>query len=239
MSATASTTNNELRPLKGSFFKRALLNRLRKLTHGQITINDQGESYVFAGEEAGPIATIDVHDRRCYREVCLGGSIGAAEAYMNGYWRTDDLTEVVRSFVANRQMLEGLETGLARTTQPLLKGYHWLRRNTVRGSKKNIAEHYDLGNDFFALFLDPTMMYSSAVFPTPATSLEVASIHKLDLICKKLKLRPDHEVMEIGTGWGGFAIHAAENYDCHVTTTTISRRQFEICDGTRESGRAR
>jgi cyclopropane-fatty-acyl-phospholipid synthase len=147
---------------------------------------------------------------------------------MQGYWSTDDLTALVRILLHNREVLDGMEIGLARATAPLRKALHWAARNTRRGSRRNISAHYDLGNDFFRLFLDPTMMYSSAVFEHPGMTLEAASIAKLDRICRKLDLHPGDHVMEIGTGWGGFAMHAAANYGCRVTTTTLSRRQHEL-----------
>jgi cyclopropane-fatty-acyl-phospholipid synthase len=127
--------------------------------------------------------------------------------------------------------MDHLESGMARFGGVLLKLAHWYRRNTRAGSQRNIHAHYDLGNELFQLFLDPTMMYSSAVFPRPDASLEEASLHKLDLVCRKLDLRPDDHLLEIGTGWGGLALHAARNFGCRVTTTTISRNQFDFATG--------
>ena len=173
-------------------------------------------------------AQVTIHDPGCYRDIALGGTIGAGEAYMHGRWTCDDLTAVIRIFVANREVLDGLETGLARLTMPLQKLFHRLHRNTKPGSRRNIEAHYDLGNDFFALVLDETMMYSCAYFDRPDASLRDASEAKNDLVCRKLDLKPTDHLLEIGTGWGGFAIHAARRYGCRVTTTTISRRQYDL-----------
>jgi cyclopropane-fatty-acyl-phospholipid synthase len=147
---------------------------------------------------------------------------------MHGHWSCDDLTGMIRLLLQNRAVLDGMDGGLARLTVPLQKLFHWVNRNTRAGSRRNIAAHYDLGNDFFSLWLDPTMMYSSAIFEQPDASLYQASVAKLDRICRKLDLKPGDHVVEIGTGWGGFALHAAANYGCEVTTTTISREQFEL-----------
>ena len=147
---------------------------------------------------------------------------------MAGKWTVSDLPGVVRLLVINRDVMNRLESGMARVGGRLLKLAHWYHRNTRAGSRRNIHAHYDLGNELFQLFLDPTMMYSSAVFPRPEASLEEASLHKLDLICRKLDLKPDDHLLEIGTGWGGLALHAARNFGCRVTTTTISRNQFEF-----------
>ena len=210
--------------------ERALRGRLTALEHGQLTIVDEGsvDSYGKRSERCALHATVRVHDPRFYSEIAFGGSIGAGEAYMQGYWSTDDLTAVMRILLQNRAVLDGMENGLARFTAPLQKALHWTARNTHSGSRRNIAAHYDLGNDFFALFLDPTMMYSSAVFERAGMPLEEASIAKLDRICRKLDLKPNDHVLEIGTGWGGFALHAARNYGCRITTTTISRQQHEL-----------
>lgn len=210
--------------------ERALRDRLADIEHGALTIADGSDvqQYGRRSERCPLAATVRVHDPRFYSEIAFGGSIGAGEAYMQGYWSVDDLTAVMRILLQNRSVLDGMETGLARVTAPLQKALHWAARNTQVGSRRNIAAHYDLGNEFFGLFLDPTMMYSSAVFERPGMTLEAASLAKLDRICRKLDLKADNHVVEIGTGWGGFAMHAARHYGCRVTTTTISRRQHEL-----------
>lgn len=207
--------------------RRAVHDRLAGIRHGRLTLVDRGQPIAFGASNAVcPLAaTVHVHDARFYREVALGGSIGAGEAYMAGYWSADDLTAAMRILLVNREVLDGMESGLARLAAPLQKALHALRRNTRAGSRRNIAAHYDLGNDFFAQFLDPTMMYSCALFERPGMSLEEAQRARLDRVCRRLDLRPWDHVLEIGTGWGGMALHAARHYGCRVTTTTLSREQ--------------
>ncbi len=176
------------------------------------------------GSDTGLAASIAVHDPRFWVEIATGGALGAAESYARGEWDTDDLTTLVRILARDRDALSGLERGLARLRTPALRALHALQGNTRRGSRRNIADHYDLGNDFFALFLDRTRMYSCALWPHADATLDEAAAHKLDVVCDKLRLRPGHEVLEIGTGWGGFALHAARR-GARVTTTTISREQ--------------
>ncbi len=148
---------------------------------------------------------------------------------MDGLWRCDDLVGLVQILVRNRDLLDRMETGMARLGGLAMRGLHALRRNTRVGARRNIAAHYDLGNAFFELFLSPDLMYSSALFVEAADdTLELASVRKLDRICRKLRLQPGDRVVEIGTGWGGFALHAARHYGCHVTTTTISRQQHAL-----------
>jgi len=176
----------------------------------------------------GPEITLAVHDPRFYREVILRGSTGAGYAYMQRWWDTDDLPGLIEALARNAALLESLRSGWSRLAAPAARAWHALRDNTRAGSRRNIAAHYDLGNDFFRLFLDPTMTYSSAWFDDPEVSLEAASIAKLDRLCRKLDLRATDHVLEIGTGWGSFAIHAASRYGCRVTTTTISQEQHAL-----------
>jgi cyclopropane-fatty-acyl-phospholipid synthase len=211
----------------------AVRQRLAGLHHGVLTLRDGAREDTYGRHTErcalnNLSATVQVLDPRFYSEIAFGGSIGAGEAYMQGYWRVDDLTTAMRILLQNREVLDGMETGLARLAAPLQKALHWMARNTRAGSSRNIQAHYDLGNDFFQLFLDPTMMYSAAVFERPDMTLEEASIAKLDRICRKLELKPGDRVVEIGTGWGGFAMHAARHYGCHVTTTTISPAQHAL-----------
>lgn len=171
---------------------------------------------------------LDVRSPKFYRAVAANGSVGAGEAYMDGHWRCSDLVALVRLLVRNRDLLDGMETGLARFAGWLMRAWHACRRNTRDGSRRNIAAHYDLGNEFFELFLSPDLMYSSAIWDGDADTLAIASTRKLDRICRALQLEPRDRVLEIGTGWGGFALHAARHYGCHVTSTTISREQYEM-----------
>jgi cyclopropane-fatty-acyl-phospholipid synthase len=173
-------------------------------------------------------ARVTVHDPDFYRQVAMNGSVGAGEAYMDGIWECDDLVSLVRILVRNRDRLDAMESGPARLGGWVMRALHALNRNTRAGSRRNIAAHYDLGNDFYRLFLDQNLMYSSAIYAHADDTLEAASTRKLDRICAKLQLRPEHHVIEIGTGWGGFAIHAARHHGCRVTTTTISSEQFAL-----------
>lgn len=160
--------------------------------------------------------------------MALRGAIGAGEAYMHGAIEVDDLAALTRLFVRNVDVLDQMDGGVTRLLRSALRGVHWLNRNNREGARRNIKAHYDLGNNLFESFLDPTMMYSSGVYPTPDSPLETAAVHKLDVICQKLGLKPGMTLIEIGTGWGGLAIHAARHYGVHVTSTTISDAQYEM-----------
>ena len=213
--------------------------QLEKLHTGTLLIREGDQLYRFGQENAPAELTglMIVEDESCYSDIMTGGSIGAAEAYMTEDWTTPDLTALVRVMVRNTDILDQMEGGFAALARPFLKLFHRMNRNTEKGSRRNIAAHYDLGNDLFQLFLDPTMMYSSGIFPSASSTMEEASVNKLDMICRKLDLQPDDRVIEIGTGWGGFAIHAARYYGCHVTTTTISSEQHKLAaERIREAG---
>jgi cyclopropane-fatty-acyl-phospholipid synthase len=213
--------------LLSTMARRGVASRLSQIQYGRVTVADGGTPQVF-GNGTGPAATITVHDPRFYRAVALGGHLGAAEAYLDGWWTSDNLVALVQVLVRNRETLDGLERGLARLARPARALAHFLRRNTRTGSRRNISAHYDLGNEFFRQFLDDTLAYSCGIFASPESTLREASVAKFDRICKKLDLGPADHLLEIGTGWGGFAIHAAGEYGCRVTTTTISREQLEL-----------
>lgn len=210
------------------FLRQRLLQRLAGFGHGHLRVNDALGGAEFGRAGDGPAVVIDVLDPGFYRALAGNGSVGAGEAYMDGLWRCNDLVGLVQLLVRNRDLLDGMETGLARLGGVAMKAIHLLRRNTRSGSRRNIAAHYDLGNEFFRLFLSEDLMYSSAYWTGADDTLEAASTRKLDLICRKLALGPDDHVVEIGTGWGGFAVHAAKHYGCRVTTTTISREQHDL-----------
>lgn len=210
--------------------KRIVLLHLAKITHGILVVEDN-----IGQTQFGQItsicdlkAVVRIHDFRFYTELAFGGSIGAGEGFMYGYWSSENITVVMRILLNNLHVVDGMEGGFVRLILPLRRALHWASRNNKNGSRRNIAAHYDLGNEFFSTFLDPTMMYSSALFSHPEMSLMQASIAKLDIICQRLQLKPDDHLLEIGTGWGGMAIHAAHHYGCRVTTTTISRQQYEL-----------
>ena len=207
-----------------------LLARLDALDHGVLVVRDALGEHRFGHASEGRLSTVHlwIDDPAFYRALAAQGSVGAGEAYIAGHWRCDDLVGLVRLLVRNRTLLDGMEGGMARIGGWALRRWHALRRNTRDGSRRNIAAHYDLGNDFFALFLSSDLMYSSAMFASPDDDLETASCRKLDAVCRKLALAPGDRVVEIGTGWGGFALHAARHYGAHVTTTTISREQHAL-----------
>jgi cyclopropane-fatty-acyl-phospholipid synthase len=213
------------------------LRLLEHLQDGGFTLVDDSGTRQFGTPNAGDEhrATVTVRDPRCYWKLLFGGEIGAAEAYMNGYWTCSDLVALIRMFARNSLMMKEMARGWAWLTYPLNTFLHSLRANTLRGSRRNIAAHYDLSNDFFAQFLDETMTYSCAIFEREDASLEEASVAKLDRVCRKLALTPEDHVLEIGTGWGSFAIHAAKHYGCQVTTTTISRQQYELAQARAEA----
>jgi cyclopropane-fatty-acyl-phospholipid synthase len=230
---TQETLTSALKPKSSTkniwvqnFARKQVLTRLSHLQIGQLTIIENGQQTVF-GKDSKLTATVTVNDAHFYGEIAFGGSIGAGEAYMLGYWQADNLTNVIRIMAANQAVMDALEGGFQWASKPFLKALHWLNRNTADGSRKNIAAHYDLGNDFFKLWLDPSMMYSSAIFSPKDISLEAASYKKLQVICDKLDLKSTDHVVEIGTGWGGFAIYAASKYGCKVTSTTISKQQYD------------
>ncbi len=210
--------------------KRVLISLLKKINFGEIVLTAGEEQHVFGrrSEVCDLRASLTVLHPRFYSEVLFGGSIGAGEAYMAGHWSSDDLTLLLRIVLLNQGVFRGLDRGLSRLKAPLYKAYHFLHKDSRKGSRINIAAHYDLGNDFYALFLDETLTYSCGIFDSPECSLQEASVAKYDRICKKLQLSDKDHVLEIGTGWGGFAIHAAGCYGCRVTTTTISRAQHDL-----------
>ena len=207
--------------------KKIVFNQLHKITKGSLTLKDASSSYTFGDQKNIKLhAEIIIHNPRFYRFVVFGGSIGCSEAYMSDYWSSPNLTNVIRLFAINPQLTDELESKFNILLKPFFRVIHRLNKNSQRNSKRNISAHYDLSNNFFKLFLDETMMYSSAIFKTRNQKLKAASLNKLDIICQKLNLKPTDHVVEIGSGWGGFAIFAAENYGCKVTTTTISQQQF-------------
>ncbi|MEM7026946.1 MAG: cyclopropane-fatty-acyl-phospholipid synthase family protein [Pseudomonadota bacterium] len=201
--------------------------KLCDLTCGSIVINDPWGSWSL-GEDNSNSVHITVHDTNFYWQIFRNGSNGAADAYRNGFWDCSNLSQLFAILIQNTEQLDAMEQGLAKLGVIKDRLFHTRRANTKQGSNQNIHEHYDLGNDLFELFLDKTMTYSAGIFPTENSSLYEASITKLDLICQKLGLEPRHHIVEIGSGWGSFAIHAAQHYGCKVTTTTISKAQYEF-----------
>jgi cyclopropane-fatty-acyl-phospholipid synthase len=206
---------------------RALVfNQLKKIKIGHIAIIEGSNKFSF-GKKDKLNVTVTIHDPRFYGALAFGGSIGVSEAFMQNFWSASDLTKLIRIMAINQNTMDQLEGLFNIFLKPILKCLHYLNQNSVKGSEINISKHYDLGNDFFSLFLDSTMMYSSAVFKNPHDSLYKGSIHKLETICQGLELTSQDHIIEIGSGWGGFAIYAAQHYGCKVTTTTISKEQHK------------
>ena len=202
-----------------------LINKLNTFSSYKINFTDNWGAWTIG--EGDKIINVKILNSDFYLMLFSGGSNGIANAYIKGYWECDDLHELFRAFVKNIELLDSLETGYLKFDVLKNRFMYLLSSNSRSGSKKNIHAHYDLGNDFFKLFLDETMTYSSAIFESENSSLKDASINKLDHICKKLNLNETHHILEIGGGWGSFAAHAAQNYGCEVTTTTISQEQFQ------------
>lgn len=203
-----------------------LLRSLFKLRYGQISFRGAWQGTV--GEPSDLHAVIEVHDKKLLELMFKNGVLGAAEAYIAGYWSSENLVELIQILARNRDVLDKMNQNIiSQASQVLLKAWYKSRKNSVDGSRKNIAEHYDLSNDFFKLFLDPSMMYSSAMFKDAEMTLAQASDYKKEMICQKLQLKPLDHVVEIGSGWGGFAIYAAQHYGCKVTTITISQAQYD------------
>ena len=208
--------------------RKLLLNQLRQFEHGEIRlVEPDGRVHVFGRRHAGFDlgCTLNFDHFQVYADAAFGGTVGAGEAYIRGLWRCDDLVALVRIFVANREQMNRMDSRWSMVSRPLLRLFHFANRNSKHGSARNIAAHYDLGNDLYQLMLDETMAYSCAIFPHEKATLAEGSEAKFDAVCRKLDLRPEDHVLEIGTGWGGFAIHAALRYGCRVTTATISKAQ--------------
>ena len=209
-----------------------LISKLSKIRYGMLEISD-GSTVTRCGDSRNgePRATINIVRQSMWERVVFGGSVGAAESYMDGDWTTNDLVAVVRIFCGNREILESLEGGLAVLTWPALKLWHMARRDTIKQARDNISAHYDLGDDFFAAWLDPTMSYSSGIFTNETSTMLGASLRKINALCEKLSLTAGDHLLEIGSGWGALAIYAASNFGCKVTTATISLNQFNHVRG--------
>ncbi len=225
---TSRPSSTERAPPFTALARRTLTARLARLTDCCLKIASSDGSLSFGQATHDlPIVEIAVHSERFWGAVAFGGSVGAGESYIAGDWQVNDLTALIRLMTRNASVLDDLEGGLAQIVEPARRLLHWFNRNSLTGSRRNIAAHYDLGNAFFERMLDPTMAYSSGIYPSETATLHDAQLHKFDTICRKLALSPGDRLLEIGTGWGGLAIHAAKHYGAQVTTTTISREQFE------------
>ncbi|MCX5761130.1 MAG: cyclopropane-fatty-acyl-phospholipid synthase [Gemmatimonadetes bacterium] len=214
-------------PFLDTIAERAVDRLFRSLTDGALLVRDGAHVRRYGDATSAPVE-MTVHDRRFFGALAFGGSLGASEAYMDGWWSSPDLTGIVRLIARHRDLLEGMESGANWIAGPLRRLAHRLNRNSRAGSRRNIAAHYDLSNEFFALMLDDTMAYSCGVFERPDATLRDASLAKFNRMIAMLDVRADHHVLEIGTGWGGFAMHLAREIGCRITTTTISHEQFVL-----------
>lgn len=221
------------------FARKTLLKLMEKITKGHLTLEDKGEVYSFGEtkDQTHLIAHISVTHPSFYRMVLFGGSIGSGEAYMFKTWWSPDLVQVIRLMSINMAVLQELDSAWSSLYNFACRIAHRLRPNSLVKARENISAHYDLSNDFFSLFLDKTMLYSAAIFPSKDSTLEQASLHKMAHICERLQLNSQDHLLEIGTGWGGMAIYAAKNTGCKVTSVTISKEQFSYaCDWVKREG---
>ncbi len=219
---------------KRGFYEKVILSLFSKMEMGTLNITmPDGEIIRLGNGEGNIVANIEIKDYDYFKRCVLYGDIGFGEAYMDVQWETDNITNVIKWFIINIDNAPTVSgSNVQNLTLNILKIfnhiYHFKRANSVNGSRKNISEHYDLNNDFFALFLDPSMTYSSAYFKEEGMNLQQAQVEKYDRLCKQLNIQPSDHVLEIGTGWGGNAIHIAKTYGCKVTTATISEEQFKL-----------
>ena len=210
-----------------SFFKNGIIKNFNRINNGYIILIEGEEKFSFGDPSDALQAKVTIISPEFYVLIGSGGVMGVAEAFMAGYWETNNLSHLLQIVLKNKSVLISLDSKIAKLLKPINKWIHYNKRNTISGSRKNIFAHYDLDNDFYKLWLDPTMTYSCAFFSNESVSLQEASLEKLDRICRKLNLTPKDTVLEIGTGWGSFAVYAVKKYGCKVITTTISKAQFD------------
>lgn len=224
---SAFISNHNIVGSSSRLLRAAIHKKLEGLSEASLELVDEFGHHEINAGVSRLHASITVHSNRFYRMLAFGGALGAGESYINGDWDTPELINLFRILIRNRSVMENFESGFS-IFQRGIEGLKYLqRRNTLLGSRKNIAAHYDLSNKMFELWLDDSLMYSCAFYEKPDDDLNKASINKMERICRKLQLKPTDEVMEIGTGWGGLAIYMAKNYGCNVTTTTVSKQQYE------------
>lgn len=243
-SLSPSSTSQMSRPsLIDGLARRSLFRLLGRIEGGSITIKEGertqrfGDGLAISDHQPALHVSLEVNNPAFYRLLITRGSIGAGEAYMLKFWDTSDLTTAVQMMCRNMTQLEQLDGGFARLGLLAQKVKHWMSPNTMEGARRNIHAHYDLSNELFAYFLDDRMMYSGAIYPDADSDLETAATFKLQEIGRKLEVTEEDHIIEIGSGWGGLAIYLAERHGCRVTTTTISRQQYEYaCDQVKQKG---
>ena len=221
---------NKKSTILGRFFKSSLLRIFKDIKIGYIELIENGESSFIGEKKSALKVQVNIHSNDFYILVGTASDIGLAEAYATGLWSSNNPVDLLRIILKNQHLLKKIDGGFVRLLQPLRKIVHQLKKNTLSGSKKNIVAHYDLSNDFFKIWLDKTMTYSAAIFNSDTLSLEEASIEKIDRLCRKLDIKESDDIIEIGSGWGSFALHAVKKYGCHITTTTISEEQFKYVE---------
>ena len=216
-----------------ALYKKIVLSILSRMKKGELNVTfPNGDVESFGGNDKSIVANIKINNARFFKRIVMFGDIGFGESYVDGDWETDSITNVISWMIMNVENNPAV-SGAGSKFSPISllkvinKAYHKLNINSKRGSKKNISEHYDLNNDFFKLWLDESMTYSSAIFEGDTSDLKDAQIAKYDRLCRQLKIKSTDHVLEIGSGWGGFSIYAAQNYGCKITTTTISEEQYK------------
>lgn len=226
MEKVSSLSNSQSSNWLLKIYKKLVFGAFNSIEEGQITLIDSND-VIHLGNKADKqrAVKLTVNDAAMYKAFALSGSVGAGESYILGHWDCDDLTKLIEIFAINQTQLDAFEKKFAFLSNIHFRLNHLKNKNSEQGSKKNIVAHYDLGNELYSSFLSTEMLYSSAVYPSKDATLEQAQNHKLALICQQVDLQQGDSVIEIGTGWGAFAIYAATHYGCHVTTTTISDEQ--------------
>ena len=219
---------------KSSFYQDIVLNLMAKMDKGHLNLTlADGQQLTFGTGEGHITANMTINNNEFYKRIILFGDIGFGEAYVDGLWDTDNITNVIKWVLLNIGNAPGVSGSNVQAIGLNLlklfnKVWHFKRANSIEGSRKNISAHYDLNNDFFASFLDPTMTYSSAYFYKDGLSLQEAQIAKYERLCSQLHLKSTDHVLEIGSGWGGNAIYMAKTYGCKVTSLTISEEQHKL-----------
>ena len=210
-----------------NFFKKQFIKNMNNLEKGYMTISIDGKEYFIGDKKSSLSCNFNVIHNSFFTLIGSGGLNGAAEAYALGLWECDDIVALIRILIQNQNVMNKFDSGIASLAKPINKSIHRRRKNTLSGSKKNILAHYDLSNEFYQLWLDDTMTYSCGIFENKDSTMKEASIKKLDSLINKLDVKPGDTILEIGTGWGSFACHAAKDYGCKVVTTTISDSQYD------------
>nr|MBA3665686.1 class I SAM-dependent methyltransferase [Bacteroidota bacterium] len=219
---------------KAGFYQKVIIKLLSKMESGTLNLFLPDGSTIKLGNGQGDItANLTINNNEFFKRCVLYGDIGFGESYVDGDWDTDNITNVIKWFLLNIERAPSVSGSSAKTlVTNILKFFntasHSKRSNSVNGSRKNISEHYDLNNQFFALFLDPTMTYSSAYFNRENITLEEAQMEKYERLCRLLRIKPSDHVLEIGTGWGANAVYIAKKYGCKITTATISEEQYKF-----------